>query len=121
MSEKVLGEKIFSLKDQSDFAKISGDINPIHLDSIVSRKSIAGECIVHGINSFLWALEFLLKNNKSIHTSYSINFKNKIPLNQKILFLLDENNKQILIKNRFNKIPNFFLVVYASGMWDKLM
>ena len=86
MKELVLATKIFSTRDQDDFANFSGDYNPIHLDPVKARKTISGECIVHGINSFLCALEFLLNRQKFLYSSYFINFKNKIPLNKKHLF-----------------------------------
>ncbi len=104
IDEIFLGAKVFSYDDQINFAQLSGDNNPIHLETLYARKTISGECIVHGINSFLWALEFILKNSKSIYLYYKINFKNKIPLNQKIKFILEENKNLITIRNRFNKI-----------------
>ena len=64
MNELVLGAKKFSMKDQVDFANFCGDFNSIHLEPIKARKTIPGECIAHGINSFLCALEFLSINKK---------------------------------------------------------
>ena len=43
MTKILLGSTSFNLKKQILFSKLSGDINPIHLDSIEARKSIAGE------------------------------------------------------------------------------
>ena len=102
MNELVLGTKKFSMKDQVDFACFCGDFNSIHLEPIKARKTVAGECIVHGINSFLCALEFLLINTKNLYSNYLINFKNKIPLDQKIIFVLEKNNT-LAIRNKHNK------------------
>ena len=74
MDEIFLGAKVFSYDDQINFAQLSGDNNPIHLEALYARKTISGECIVHGINSFLWALEFILKNSKSIYLYEGSNF-----------------------------------------------
>lgn len=40
----------FSFKDEDviAYAKLSGDVNPIHISESYSKKSIFGRCIVHG-------------------------------------------------------------------------
>lgn len=35
-------------QDVNDFAKLTGDINPIHLDSNYAKQTRYGKCIVHG-------------------------------------------------------------------------
>lgn len=52
--------RLFSPEDQSGFANLSGDFNPIHLDSVVARRSSAGAPIVHGMHAVLWALDELI-------------------------------------------------------------
>jgi acyl dehydratase len=49
----------FSLDDQQAFAEVSGDFNPMHMDPIAVRRTPAGDCVVHGVQSMLWALEEL--------------------------------------------------------------
>jgi 3-hydroxybutyryl-CoA dehydratase len=46
---KVSRTKVFSDGDVRDFARISGDINPIHLDEEKAAASIFGRRIAHGI------------------------------------------------------------------------
>lgn len=53
-SELALGQrakrtKKFSEEDVRDFARISGDMNPIHLDSDIASRSIFGKPVVHGM------------------------------------------------------------------------
>jgi acyl dehydratase len=36
-----------------------GDFNPMHLDPGAARRTAAGDCVVHGVQSMLWALEEL--------------------------------------------------------------
>ncbi|VDP30474.1 unnamed protein product [Schistosoma margrebowiei] len=48
-----IGDRICLIKkitaqDVNDFAKLTGDINPIHLDSNYAKQTRYGKCIVHG-------------------------------------------------------------------------
>ncbi len=58
-------QHIFSEEDQINFAKLSGDYNPLHLDPILSRRLIFGRPAVHGIHAVLWALDLWLREKKS--------------------------------------------------------
>jgi NADP-dependent 3-hydroxy acid dehydrogenase YdfG len=49
--------RTFATEDQRAFAEWSGDYNPIHLDPIAARRTLAGKCIVHGMHLVLWALD----------------------------------------------------------------
>jgi len=74
----------FQLIDQLEFARFSGDFNPIHVDPIYARRSIFGECIVHGVHGLLWALnELTEKINVSCHT-FKCDFLKPISLDTKI-------------------------------------
>ena len=57
--------KKFTLKDQNNFAKLSGDYNPVHLDPILTRRTLFGSPIVHGVHGLLWALDRWLFSFKS--------------------------------------------------------
>ena len=48
-SSLVLAVKTFTLEDQLEFARFSGDRNPIHIDPVAARRTLTGQCIVHGI------------------------------------------------------------------------
>ncbi len=54
---RLLVEKTFSIDDQLRFAELSGDRNPVHLDPLAARRSLAKEPVVHGIHAVLWAIE----------------------------------------------------------------
>lgn len=54
------GLKEFTLQDQLQFARLSGDANPIHVDPIAARRFMFGEPVVHGAHLVLWALDRLL-------------------------------------------------------------
>lgn len=49
----------FTIDDQRDFARLSGDWNPIHVDPVQARRLLFGEPVVHGVHLVLWALDRL--------------------------------------------------------------
>lgn len=57
----IIATRRFTHTDQLAFARLSGDSNPIHLDPIAARRTVAGQCIVHGMHSLLWALNALAR------------------------------------------------------------
>ena len=59
MTDTHIGNRIFTLDDQCRFAAFSGDRNPIHLDDLAARRTIAGEVVVHGVHIIMWALDRL--------------------------------------------------------------
>lgn len=54
-----LAQRVFSSIDQEQFADISGDHNPMHMDALQARRTQAGAPVVHGVHLLLWALESL--------------------------------------------------------------
>ena len=54
---KNTAQRVFSLDDQIEFARLSGNWNPIHLDPVFARRTLAGQVVVHGIHAALWALD----------------------------------------------------------------
>src|ERR1700733_10782502 len=53
----MLASKIFVAADQTKFAALTGDYNPIHMDPIAARRTSAGSPVVHGIHTLLWLLD----------------------------------------------------------------
>ena len=47
-----MNKKRFSPTDQSTFAKLSGDYNPIHIDEVAARRLLFGAPVVHGVQQF---------------------------------------------------------------------
>jgi len=54
-----LASRIFDERDQLAFARLTGDFNPIHVDPIAARRTLAGDVVVHGVHGALWALDKL--------------------------------------------------------------
>jgi hypothetical protein len=59
VTRRILAERCFSPEDQEVFARLSGDRNPIHLDPVAARRSLAKQPIAHGVHVLLWALDRL--------------------------------------------------------------
>lgn len=49
--------RTFTLADQTDFAALSGDYNPLHVDPVQARRLMFGAPAVHGVHTLLWALD----------------------------------------------------------------
>lgn len=75
----------FTLDDSQNFAKLSGDYNPIHVDPVGSRRLMSGQPIVHGMHLLVWALCEHGKAKK-LHTidSLSVTFIKQVPIGSKV-------------------------------------
>jgi acyl dehydratase/NAD(P)-dependent dehydrogenase (short-subunit alcohol dehydrogenase family) len=56
-----LGSKTFDWREQYEFACLSGDHNPMHMDEVAARRTQAGRPVLHGMNVALWALDQLAR------------------------------------------------------------
>ncbi|MBF0178039.1 MAG: MaoC family dehydratase, partial [Magnetococcales bacterium] len=50
-------QRTFTPHDQQQFAQLSGDFNPMHLDPEIGARLLFGSTVVHGVHGLLWALE----------------------------------------------------------------
>ena len=84
MSAVVLAERIFTLEDQLEFARFSGDANPIHVDPLTARRSIAGEPVVHGIHLLVWSLEAVCAHVEDLPpiAALRVNFEKMVTIGQ---------------------------------------
>ena len=57
MNPLTLASRRFTLVDQERFANVSGDRNPMHLDTILARRTRAAAPVVHGVHLLLWTLD----------------------------------------------------------------
>lgn len=55
----VVARRSFSLDDQQQFAALSHDRNPMHVDPVQARRLLTGRPVVHGVHTLLWALDHL--------------------------------------------------------------
>lgn len=59
MTDDAAGRKLFDAAQIEDFARISGDRNPMHMDALAARRTQAGAPVVHGIFVLAWCLDVL--------------------------------------------------------------
>lgn len=79
-------------QDVVDFARVSGDNNPIHIDEEYARNSIFKQKIVHGMfigSFFSKAIASNLPGPGSIYLNQTMNFLKPIPHNSKVRILIE--------------------------------
>jgi NAD(P)-dependent dehydrogenase (short-subunit alcohol dehydrogenase family) len=52
-----LKSKVVDLNDSRLFAEFSGDFNPLHVDPVAARRTMFGDCVIHGVHALLVALD----------------------------------------------------------------
>jgi NADP-dependent 3-hydroxy acid dehydrogenase YdfG len=67
----------FTPAEQGRFARLSGDVNPIHVDPVAARRIAAGEPIVHGMHAVLRAVDELVTRTAA-STTISARFERPI-------------------------------------------
>jgi len=98
-----VGERTFKLDDQIIFANFSGDHNPIHVDLVEVRKTTMGECIVHGMNGLLWALECLSHACGRVPVKFKIKFQKPLSIDSRLICLWNELKRNVKIQTEENE------------------
>jgi MaoC like domain len=96
MQEKI-GSIRFSHTDVLWFAHASGDWNPIHIDPVGARRSIAGEQVVHGMLALLSALEIHLETGGLIPSNIVVYFRRMILLGTELDICREKEGVEIRI------------------------
>ena len=90
----------FDAADQQRFADLSGDRNPMHVDALAARRTMAGEPVVHGMHTLLWALNTIAEADRTrmVPSSLRANFLAFLTLGLQVqLEVRDAGGKQRLI------------------------
>ena len=119
-------KKKFNNNDQVKFSKLSGDLNPIHLDQSYAANTLFQKIVVHGLNIVIWSLEKVIASN----------IKNIIRIKINFLKIVYKYNPKLLIDAQFSKPQAFheypisvaggtgifllFLIVYFNFLFFKL-
>lgn len=102
----------FVRDDLNWFAEQSGDWNPIHIDPIAARRSMAGEVIVHGIFTLLWALESYCAYSSIVPAKFKASFNQPVLLGQLITLRIEavsSDEVRLLVSNQ-NEVVTTILV-----------
>lgn len=81
-SSSAIATRIFTQDDQREFARASGDFNPLHLDPRFARRTQMGAPVVHGIHTLLWALESALSSRNLDVQSIRVRFHQPLFLDE---------------------------------------
>ncbi len=82
----ISGKRRFEINDQMRFSKLSGDFNPLHLDSLAARRSLTGGTVVHGIHLLFWALDAWCATftEKSTLITLDVEFIKSVPVGSNV-------------------------------------
>jgi hypothetical protein len=86
--------RVFNWDDQTAFAELSGDYNPIHMDVVAARRSLFGRPVVHGIHLVLCALDSWLQVHRSPVSIRSLRalFVKPVGLDEPVQFVVSEDS-----------------------------
>jgi len=79
---KSLGSFSITPTESRDFARASGDFNPLHLDPVAARRTRFGQTLIHGICATIKALDLFLQQGGRNATLLSIKVKYSKPVTQ---------------------------------------
>lgn len=96
-TEGIIATRYFSIEDQMAFAEFSGDINPIHVDPVAARRTLDGQCIVHGMYSLLWALDELAAQSSVTVVSLSARFVRPIFIGEVVSCRWNLSSRKLII------------------------
>ena len=118
INNQLLASRIFTVADQQWFASISGDSNPIHMDSIAARRTLAGVPVVHGVHNMLWALNIVAAVHPElpIPTSLRASFDRFVSLGETVTVALSSvDAKQLRVSVTSNGISVMTVSVFLSA------
>jgi MaoC like domain len=89
-NEMCLTSRTFTEADQIQFADVSGDRNPMHLDALKARRTQAGRPVVHGVHLVLWALDVAVRKDvtRSPMLRLRANFKRFVAVGETVALVL---------------------------------
>lgn len=111
--------RCFTEQDSLDFARLSGDYNPIHVDPIVARRTMFGGTILHGMHLALaMADQCILGQNPPLRmTRISADFRRPARIGQSIDYVVRESDgNRIRLEAVCEETTLMTLVIeYAAG------
>jgi len=99
MPSTFVAHRSFLMSDQEIFASFSADVNPIHVDPVYARRTISGECIVHGVHGVMWAIENVLQKYNFYISRFEAEFLKPITLGQEVICSIDLEQCRIFLEH----------------------
>jgi acyl dehydratase len=87
IGDKTMLNKTFSEKEVEEFAKVSTDDNPIHLDKEYAVNTVFGQRVVHGLlvsSLFSGLIGGKLPGHGSVYLGQTLSFKAPVYINEEI-------------------------------------
>ena len=88
---KRLGSFSITSQESMDFARASGDFNPLHIDPVAARRTRFGQTLIHGVCGTIKALDLVLQKRGKQATLISIKVRYSKPVTQGQLITVDED------------------------------
>jgi NAD(P)-dependent dehydrogenase (short-subunit alcohol dehydrogenase family) len=85
---KLVGERVFENASVQNFAQMSGDFNPMHVDAQVARRLMTGKQVVHGMLVALTAISYCVNILDRAITRVTCSFLNPISVDDIVHFYL---------------------------------
>lgn len=93
-------ERRFEWADQLEFARLSGDHNPLHVDALAARRLLFGEPVVHGIHLLLWVLDVVTPALQclaaSAGRSVRVRFRKPVFVGETVRLVVSEEDAGVL-------------------------
>jgi MaoC like domain len=91
----MLASRTFTGADQIQFAVVSGDHNPMHLNAVLARRTPAGVPSVHGVHLLLWALDALARTEPVLSPARHLkaHFKRFVAVDQEVAVTLAKRDE----------------------------
>ena len=90
----------FTAANQTWFAEVSGDKNPLHVDPSYAASTYPGKQVVHGAHALLWALDqFFLINPSSSSPRIKAAFFKPILLDEKVCLNFGKKNISLVVNH----------------------
>ena len=81
-----LATRTFTPQDQADFAELSLDWNPMHVDAVAARRLLSGRQVVHGIHTLLQAISLWQAPTGQGALKVHCNFAQPVNVGDRVVF-----------------------------------
>lgn len=94
-SDGAVAARCWQLEDNVEFARFSGDWNPMHVDPIAARRTQAGAPAVHGVHDFLWAMDQVARQGTDLsrYSTFKVQFSKFVLAGTETVMSVEEADK----------------------------